>query len=122
MSAFCKQGLAGFLTETVVSDRDEFPQSPRQTGFRIPSVNEGAALAFADHHSCSLEAIQLPLDGIERNLKITGYRPAIGFSMMEKMQKHRLCRPSTKKIFQSRPTHDQIFRSNDWKFKSIFNP
>ena len=122
LSAFCEHGLAGFLTETIVCDRDELPQSPRQSGFCIPGVNEGAALAFADQHSCTLEAIQLPLDGIERNLKITGYRPAISFSMMEEMQKHRLCRPSTKEIFQSRSAHDLTFGSNDGEFKSIFTP
>jgi hypothetical protein len=53
-------------------------------------------LALADEGSRPLEAIQLTLDGIQRNAKVPRSCPAIGFAIMKKMKKNRFRGPASK--------------------------
>lgn len=83
LTAFCEDELLGFITKSLVDDSGEVAEAGGDSGFWIPRVDEGSSLAFADQCAGTLEAIELALDGIERNFKIPRNGSAVGFSMMK---------------------------------------
>ena len=70
LAALDEDRFLRFKTEAFISDGDEILHAFGDSGLRVPSVNERAPLSAADPHAGAFEAIELPLDGIERDGKI----------------------------------------------------
>jgi len=98
LAAFGEDPLFGLWIEAVVGYAGEIAEAGGEAGFRVPGVNKGAALAFADQCAGALEAVELALDGVKRNGKIAGDGAPVGFPPMEKRQEHRFRRLPAKEI------------------------
>ena len=70
LPAFGEQRLFRLGREAVVDDPGQVAEAGREPGFRVPGIDVCPALLFADEGSGFLEAVELALDGIERNRKI----------------------------------------------------
>ncbi len=111
--------IVDLFRETLIVDRDQFSQSRRTARFEIPSVDKRAPLAFGNQEPRALEFIKLLLHGIERDAKIRGNRPAVGFSVMKQVQHGRLRRAASQNLRKCSQFHDLNSRSHDLIFKSI---
>jgi hypothetical protein len=102
-----------------VNDFHQVLETACEFRFRVPAIDQGSALSFTNQHPCPLEFFQIPLHRIQRNFKVGGNRPSVGFSIMVKMQQNRFGRPASEQFSKCRRTHDLDHGSYDPNFKSI---
>lgn len=113
LAAFAEKVFTRLDAEPVVNDPDQIPQPGREPRLGVPTVHQCPALALANEGAGSFEAIELPLDRIERYRKIPGNRTPVSLAMMKQRQQNRLGRLATEQVLKSRGDHDRYIRSND---------
>lgn len=100
LPSFGEQGLFRLGGEAVVDDSGQIAEARRESGFRVPGIDESAALSFANEGAGLFKAVELALDRIQRNVKIPGDRPAIGLAVMEQGEEHRLSSLATEQVLK----------------------
>jgi hypothetical protein len=113
LAAFGEELLFQFETEAVVDDAGEVAEAGGKPGFRIPRVDQGAPLTFANERAGPLEAVELALDGIKGHGKVTCDCPPIYLAIMEQRQQHGFGGFPAKQVLERGGNHDRNIQSND---------